>query len=121
MPAAAVEKDDYRRALRRSAGPVDIELLSRVASVRDVFPALGMAAEQKELRDVPRGAPGESQEPQKREVGMPYLGRGSFSVSSGRAYRPSRMSCTVFTRLRAALRTSSCTAASRSSASWLVA
>jgi hypothetical protein len=51
---------------------VDIEPLSRVTAVGNVLHQVGPAAEQPQLRDVPWGAAGESQEPEKREPEMPY-------------------------------------------------
>lgn len=92
LPAPSVEKDDDPGGLTIRAGPVNVEALPRVPAVGDVLRQIGPAAEQKKLRDIPWGAAGKSQEPQKREVGIPYLGRGSLRPLSGRSRRPSRMS-----------------------------
>ena len=54
-------------------------------------------------------------------VTQTYLGRGSCTSASGRVERPARSSCTARMRTFVALRTPSCNAESRSSASWLVA
>lgn len=50
-----------------------------------------------------------------------YFGRGLSSFASGCESFPARRSATAAATARATLRTSSCTAVSRSSSSWLVA